>query len=370
MRTSLILVTEGLPPAEAAGHFAAVLGLLAPGDQLIVTDSGSDPDLTRRLADLAEPENLPEGADLLVLSFGATPAAGVWTQANAALAEATGAALLVVTQASGSGDAPCPAATCPAATCPTAAAFAAARAEMAAGGADLVLIGGPCPAPQPPAPQPPDPLAQLILHDPAPILIRRDWLIGRGLRLAESGPAPGRLRHWQLCAAAGAIGWVADAQAPTQSAPPLATAEDLLALHRDLTAIGPGLQAPALVWLTGMADRVGPGLPLPARWQLAQALSAHLAGCAEPLWQEVLRLADPGAVAAIASALRRGAVPEIVTLWTQIAAESRMVRLEAEMAALRDSLGQTARGVTSLCQLAEFDARSAPWQKPEQDSPR
>lgn len=365
MRASLILVTEGLPPAEAPGRFAAILDLLVPGDQLIVTDSGSEPELTRRLADLAEPENLPEGAELLVLPFGSAPAAGVWTQANAALAEATGAALLVITQASGSGDAPCP----------TAAAFAAARAEMAAGGADLVLIGGPYPAPQPHDPQQPGPLAQLILRDPVPVLIRRDWLVGRGLRLAESGVSPGQLRHWQLCAAAGAIGWVADAQAPTLSAPPLsaaplATAEDLLALHRDLTAIDPRLQAPALVWLTGMADRVGPDLPLPARWQLAQALSGHLAGCAEPLWQEVLRLSDPGTVAAIASALRRGAVPEIVTLWTQIAAESRMLQLEAEMATLRDSLGQTARGVTSLCQLAEFDARSAPWQKPEQDSPR
>lgn len=340
MRLTIILVTEGMAPAEAANFLATLPDLLRLGDQLVLTDSGSDPDLSLALADLAEPEAMPEGVDLTVLRFGVMPAASRWTQANAALAEADRDALLCLF----------------AGQKPAARALAAARAELAAGPADLVLAGGPRPVADRKAW-----LGRIPDLDPAPMLIRREWLLRQGLRLAEMGPAPDRVRHWQLCAAAGRVGWIADPLC--QVAPPVLPADGagLLDLHAALIAMDPGLHAPALRWLIGAQADAGPDLPPDERWILAAGLADRFAACPDSQWRAAIAGVGPGRAAATAAALRRGAVPEVVTCWAQAAAEDRLAALETGLARLQDSAARMQRGLDSLCRIAEYDALAAGW---------
>lgn len=344
MRLSVILVSEGLSPAGAAEALAALPRMLRPGDQLILTDCGSDHDLTAALNELAEPEVLPDGAELTLLHFGMTPPAGRWAQANAAMAEANRDALLFLF----AGQIPDPRA------------LAGAREELAASRADLLLAGGPRPEADRQAW-----LAQVPALRPAPALIRHDWLLGRNPRLADAGSEPDQIRHWQLCVAAGRIGWIAE---PLISSPPPATpfsSASLPALHASLAAMDRGLEKPALCWLVGQLAHVGPGLPADDRWSVAAQLARQLSACPESLWRAAMAQIAPSRATAIAAALRQGAVLHTVSLWTQEAAEARMASVESGLARLEHEVAGLRSDLDSLHRIAEYDALAAGWREAE-----
>jgi hypothetical protein len=336
MTLALVLVSHGMAEAEARPALMALAALLGPGDHLVITDNGADPDLSAELDLQAEPEILPEGAALHLLRFGAMPPAGPWAEAGAALGEGEAESVLLLL----------------AGQIPDAAALAAARAELAASGADLVLAG-----------LPPTTRADWLARVPdlpaTPVLIRRGWLRERGIYPTETGPDPGRIWHWRLCALAGRIGWIP--APPCPSAPPALPRDgaDLMALHAALCDIGHGLEAAAPLWLIRSMAAMAPAPSASARWDLALRAAECLATCPEPLWQAAIAGIGPGRAATIAAALRRGAVIEVVTLWGQEAGEARLAALEAGLAVMREGVSEVQRGVASLCRLAEYDALAA-----------
>ncbi|GEM_PF-6063202 len=347
MTLALILVTEGMKASEAGPCFADLRDLLFPGDQLIVTNSESDADLSLVLADIAEPEFFAEGVNLTLLCFGNNPTANRWVQANAAMVEADRAILLTLF----SGQMPPPEA------------LAAARAKMAASGADLLLAGGLAPALARA-----DWLMQIPARDPAPLLIRRNWLQRKALRLAETGAAPDLIRHWQLCAAAGMVAWSPE---PLGVALPPVLPRDgdcLLAIHSTLATMSPGLEEPALGWLIEAMDRTIPTLQQHFRWTLAMQLAGLFASFPERRWQAVIARLRLSRAAAIAAMLRRGAVLEVISLFANEAAEARLVALAGELSTLQDTMSALQRNVESLCRLAEYDALAARWSERDDGS--
>lgn len=364
MILGLVLLTEGTAAADLASGFAAACAALRPGDHLIVTDSGSDPDLTETLDRVAQPEALPAGAVLTVLRFGATPPGSPGAQANVALAEAEACETLLLLSASDP---------------VMAEALNTARDRMAESGVGVLLAGG-----TPPPEALPDGEEDtqrrrdwLLTRAPAPLLLRRDWLLAQGLRLPESGPAAEWRWQLQICARAAPIGWQAaplvHGPQPAALPPPLSgeapcDADTLLALHQALTEELPADLAHG--WLIGALAKLPPRLTAETRWQVAQQISVRLARCPDPLWQQIMAGQDHRQAALEADTLRRGQVLEVVALWTQTATEARLDRLETGLQDLQQGLAELAalrRGIDSLCRIAEYDALRPGWPAPGDD---
>lgn len=368
MNIGLVLLTDGTAAVELAAGFRSACAALRAGDRLIVTDSGSDPDLTAAIDTLAHPEALPEGASLTVLRFGAVPPGSWGAQANVALAEAGQAdAVLLLGPADHL----------------VAGALQTARDRLAVGEAEVLLAGGdPPPRPEMLADRLSSERLDWALIDwaqidwaqidwalsrpPAPALVRASWLRARGLRLPESGPSPDRRWLWQLCALAGQILWQA---APLGQWPPAARppgdADTVLALHQSLLdGLPADLSASAHAWLIGELAGLAPDLDPASRWPLAQRLAERLASCPDPLWQQVMARHGHRQAAVEADALRRGQVLDVIAHWTRAATELRLARLETKVNALQDAMAELAalrRGLDSLCRIAEFDALSPGW---------
>lgn len=353
MNLGLVLLTEGTAATDVAAGFRAACAALRPGDRLIVTDSGSDPDLTEAIDAVAQPEALPAGALLMVLRFGAVPPGSWGAQGNAALAEVDDCeTLLLISPADHV----------------VAGALAAARDRMAESGAEIILAGGA-------APPPPEVLADRASQNrldwissraPTPMLVRRGWVQARGLRLPESGPAPDRRWQWQICALAERIGWQAVPLGHgAQPSPVPSDADTLLALHQGLLEGLPAdLAGLAHGWLIGALADLPADLPAETRWPVAQRLTERLAPCPDPLWQQIMARNGHRQAAIEADALRRGQLLEVIALWTQAATEARLARLETGLKGLQQGLVELAalrQMLDSLCRIAEYEALSAGW---------
>lgn len=368
MRLSVLVITrEG-----GAEGFVALSGLraaLAPGDEVIVLDEGSSDGTAELLETMLAEEDLgPEITRRAVLLGCAPPESDSGASIRLGLEVATRDALLILRGTDS----------------PLAEGISAARHRMAENGASLLLgralpLTETAPAPERVSPAdpwrllpalPPETLALALASLPGRCLLRRSWLLARGLPSPK--PVSDEELHWQLCLAAGPDVELLDTPlariAVAPSAQPLTSLAGFGRLLPQLD--GPEMHAAGLLWLILRMERQIPQLTAAERWPYAQLAATGLAGLSAEGWS---RLTDwlgdafrDWPVLAMATALRKGDVAATVAAWTQEAEAIRqpspatlLAGLQERMAAQEALIVRLQDRIEGLARIAEYRALSA-----------
>lgn len=372
MRLSVLVITrEG-----GAGGLAALAGLraaLLPGDEVLALDEGSTDGTAELLETLLSEEDFGPGIARRALLLGsAPPETDAGASVRLGLEAATGDALLVLRGADS----------------PLAEGLSAARHRMAESGA-VLLLGralprsetGPAPEPAGAADPwrlrpalPPEALALALAPLTGRCLLRRDWLLARGLPSPD--PASAEELHWQLCLAAGPDVALLDTPLVRLSAappvPPLASLARFDRLRRRLD--GADALAAGLLWLLLRMERQIPRLTAAERWPYAHRAAAGLAGLPAEGWDRLTGWLADGfgdgfgdwPVLAMAAALRRGDVAATVAAWAQeddaahlADCAALLAGLHDRMAAQEDLIARLRTRVDGLTRIAEYRALAA-----------
>lgn len=368
MRLSVLVITR---EGGTAG-LVALSGLraaLAPGDEVIVLDEGSS-DGTAELVEtmLAEEDFGPDITRRALLLGSAPPESDSGASIRLGLEIATRDALLILRGTDS----------------PLAEGISAARRRMAESGALLLLgralpLTETAPVPEPVGPAdpwrlrpalPPEALALALAPLPGRCLLRRAWLLARGLPSPE--PVNAGELHWQICLAAGPDVELLDTPlarlAAAPPAPPLASLAGFDRLLRQLD--GPGMQAAGLLWLLLRMERQIPQLTTAECWPYAHRAATGLAGLSTEGWNRLTGwLGDAFGdwpVLAMATALRKGDVAATVAAWTQEAEAIRQANsatllagLQDRMAAQEALIARLQDRIEGLARIAEYRALAA-----------
>ena len=340
-----IVVTTADDAADAEECLEGVAALARPGDQIVAVDAGSRDGTDRILRAFMDRGGAGPGVEWHIVELGVRPPGGPGIASNVGADAATRDHVLFIRggdRAEPLGRTRALVAARERAADVTLANYA--RAE--GGAADAALWGAPPGAV-------PDRL-RALRHDPVPgrTLLRRAFLVERGLRHPEGTAWDEAAFHWRVYAAAERIAF-ADAVLCRRAAAAAPAAPHAAALHdavvADLPAEAQVLRAEALrQLLRGLleeAERLTPAETLP----FAADGAAALARVPDAVWNAV---AAEGGAPVMPSLLRRGEVGAVV-------AALQGTALGREVAALREEVRDAARDAAAARRSAAAVAAAA-----------